>query len=236
MSSQTTLTVVESTPVPTLNLKVSKNCNELIRLFKTPSHVEWLLNNFLPGITTVCESEHDFGVLIGAFSTKPSLLKTFVEKVNVDFLTRTGPDDVNALDICAYYADSFDILLKNDIFTPEIVCRSNKDGKTIIKIICDPSTLNVEERCKSLEKLLESDKCSQDFVLSHREFLNTVDLRFQNIVKKSPKYVEPLTPEQIENKRLAEEKQREILLINEKIAELKAQQAELLKKQAENAK
>lgn len=236
MSSQTTLTVEPST-ISKSTLNVSENCGKLIKLFRIPANVEWLLNNYLPGITSVCESESDFGVLIGAFATQPLLLKSFVEKVNPEFLIRSGPDDVSALDICAYFTESFDILLKNDIFTPEIVCKTKPNGKTIIKIICDPSTtLNIEERLKSLEKLLESDKCSQDFILSHRDFLNTADQRFQDIVKKSPKYVEPLTPEQIELKRLAEEKQREILLLNEKIAELKIKQAEILRKKAEIAK
>lgn len=206
MNSQTTSIVQPTITTQKFESTVSKNCKELIKLFETNiDNIKFLLDNYHPGITAVCKTENDFRLVITAFATYPELFKRFIQEIDLKFLKQRGPQQINILDMCSYFSESFELALNKDDFT-EFVCETNKNGKTIIHTICDPSTsTNIESRLKSFEMLLKSDKCPQDFVTSHREYFKTVDERFQEIYKKSSKYVRLLTPEEIELKKDIEE-------------------------------
>lgn len=201
MNSQTTSTVQPTVSIQEFSSNINKECKILVELFKkTTDSIEFLLDNYHPGITAVCKTENDFSLVIIAFASYPKLFKRLIQEIDLTFLKRRGPQQINILDICSYFSESFELALNKEEFT-EFVCETN-NNKTIIHTICDPSTSkNIEERLKSFEMLLNSDKCPQDFVTSHREYFKTVDERFQEIYKKSSKYVRTLTPEEIELKK-----------------------------------
>lgn len=209
---------------------VGEDFLKLINLFKTnPDAITTLLNIFPAGITSVCKNEHEISLLFGALVCYPKLLKETIDKIP-EFVVKNGVENTNILSISSHVSESFNVLLNHDLFATEFVCKTNADGKTIIHHICNPSDVkNIEERVNSLGNLFESEKCPGQFILSHIKFFEECDERFKEVLKKSSKYVEPPTPEQIKLENDINELKLKLIEQGKMIEELMRVQADDLK-------